>query len=51
MTSGVVLAVGQSPKTEYAWFEVTAADDGGTPVARLMMQLRWMKGSSPLYAD
>jgi len=48
-TSGTVLAVGQSPKTEYAWFEVTAADDTGDAVARLLMQLRWMKGSSPLY--
>ena len=47
--SGTVLAVGQSPKTEYAWFEVTASD-GFTPVACLVMQLRFMKASSPLYA-
>ena len=50
VVSGRVLAVGQSPKTEYAWFETTAEADG-TPVARLLMQLRWMKASSPLYKD
>lgn len=47
---GRILAVGESPKTEYTWFEVTAADDG-VPVTRLLMQLRWMKASSPLYAE
>ena len=46
---GRILAVGESPKTEYTWFEVTAANDRG-PVAELLMQLRWMKASSPLYA-
>jgi hypothetical protein len=45
---GRILAVGESPKTEYTWFEVTASDDRG-PVAELLMQLRWMKASSPLY--
>ena len=47
---GRILAVGESPKTEYTWFEVTASD-GGMPVARMLMQLRWMKASSPLYAE
>lgn len=46
---GRILAVGESPKTEYTWFEVTASDDRGV-VAELLMQLRWMKASSPLYA-
>ncbi|HZU71655.1 MAG TPA: hypothetical protein VE990_02675 [Acidimicrobiales bacterium] len=46
--SGTVLAVGQSPRTEYAWFEVEAADEAG-PVSGLVMQLRWMKASSPQY--
>lgn len=45
---GRILAVGESPKTEYTWFEVTASD-GDVPVARMLMQLRWMKASSPLY--
>ena len=41
-------AIGESPKTEHAWFEVTASDSG-TNVATLFMQQRWMKASSPLY--
>ncbi|MEN3273611.1 MAG: hypothetical protein V7636_2372, partial [Actinomycetota bacterium] len=45
---GRILAVGESPKTEYTWFEVTASDDRGA-VATMLMQLRWMKASSPLY--
>jgi hypothetical protein len=47
--AGRVLAVGESPKTEYTWFEVTAAQDGA-PVTTMLMQLRWMKASSALYA-
>ena len=47
--SGQILALGQSPRTEYAWFEVTAARDG-RDVAGMMMQLRWMKASSPAYS-
>jgi hypothetical protein len=47
---GRILAVGESPKTEYTWFEVTASD-AGTPVSRMLMQLRWMKASSELYAS
>jgi hypothetical protein len=43
-------AIGESPKTEHAWFEVTASD-AGTTVATLFMQQRWMKSSSPHYAD
>ena len=46
---GTVLAVGESPKTEYAWFELTASD-AGRPVTRLLMQLRFVKSSSPAYA-
>ena len=47
---GRILAVGESPKTEYTWFEVTASD-AGTPITTMLMQLRWMKASSPLYGD
>jgi len=47
--SGTILALGESPKTEYAWFELTASD-GDRPVARLFMQLRFVKSSSPAYA-
>jgi hypothetical protein len=46
---GQVLAVGESPKTEYVWFESYANDPDGTRIAEMRMQLRWMKASSPLY--
>jgi hypothetical protein len=47
---GSILALGQSPKTEYMWFE-TALDepDGGQRVAEMRMLLRFMKASSPKY--
>jgi hypothetical protein len=41
-------AIGESPKTEHAWFEVQAFD-GPIHVATLFMQQRWLKGSSPRY--
>jgi hypothetical protein len=44
-----VAAVGQSPKTEYIWFDSVATDDGG-PAASMRMMLRFMKASSPAYA-
>jgi hypothetical protein len=47
---GRILAIGESPKTEYTWFEVQASNADGT-VAEMVMQLRWMKASSPQYAD
>ena len=46
--SGQIVAVGQSPKTEYVWFD-TAADDGDRRVAEMRMLMRWMKASSPRY--
>jgi hypothetical protein len=48
---GEVVAVGSSPKTEYVWYDTRALDDSGRLVASMRMQLRWMKASSPLYAD
>jgi len=45
-----VAAVGQSPKTEYLWFDALASDADGRGVASMRMQLRFMKASSPLYA-
>lgn len=48
---GNVVAVGQSPRTEYVWFECYAAREDGTHVAEMRMQLRWMKDSSPLYTS
>lgn len=48
---GEVVAVGASPKTEYVWYDTRATDESGRLVASMRMQLRWMKASSPLYAD
>ena len=46
---GKVVSVGQSPKTEYLWFETLLSDRTGRPVAGLLMQMRWMKASSKLW--
>ncbi len=47
--TGTILAVGQTPKTEYIWFDTEARDADDRPVAGMRMQLRWMKASSELY--
>ena len=47
--SGRVLALGQSPKTEYLWFDSLAKDEQGRDVASMRMLLRFMKASSPRY--
>jgi hypothetical protein len=47
--SGQVVSIGDSPKTEYFWFE-SALDDGGTRIAEMRMLLRFMKASSTLWA-
>ena len=49
--TGEVVAVGASPKTEYVWYDTRAHDSDGRLVAAMRMQLRWMKASSPLYAE
>jgi hypothetical protein len=48
--SGRVLAVGQTPKTEYLWYEALMRD-GNTDVASMLMMLRFMKASSQLWRD
>jgi hypothetical protein len=51
VASGEVLAVGETPKTEYFWYESALAEpDSGERVARMIMMLRFMKGSSPLWS-
>lgn len=47
---GEIIAVGESPKTEYVWFESYADSLDGLRVAEMFMQLRFMKDSSPLYS-
>ena len=49
--TGTVLAVGQSPKTEYVWFDTEARQKDGALVGGMRMQLRWMKASSDLYGS
>lgn len=49
--SGSILALGQSPKTEYMWFETALNGAAGKRVAEMRMLLRFMKASSPLYKD
>ena len=48
---GAVLDVGESPKTEYRWWDATASDEGGRVVARMRHLLRFLKASSPLYPE
>jgi hypothetical protein len=47
MAGGEVVARGQSPKTEYIWYE-SYLEDAGKRVAEMLMQLRYMKGSAEL---
>ncbi len=44
-----VVCVGQSPKTEYVWYEQKAFDSSSDLVVTLLIQSRAMKASSPLY--
>jgi hypothetical protein len=45
-----VVCVGQSPQTEYVWYESTATNESGDLVATMLIQSRAMKSSSPSYA-
>jgi hypothetical protein len=47
-SGGTLRYAGETPKTEYAWFD-TWADDGDTRVVEMRMMLRFMKASSPVY--
>ena len=47
---GKVLAVGDTPKTEYLWYESTLRDmRTGRDASRMLMMLRTMKASSKLW--
>jgi hypothetical protein len=47
-----VLALSESPKTENVWYRAWAADPAsGEDVSSMLMYLRYMKGSSKLYAE
>jgi acyl dehydratase len=47
--TGRVIGVGESPKTEYLWWDAEAVDDDGRVAARMRHLLRFLKASSPLY--
>ena len=45
-----VLAVSETPKTEYLWYESTLSDPaGGDDIASMLMMLRFMKASHPAW--
>lgn len=46
---GTVVGVGESPKTEYCWWDATAHDEKGVEAARVRHLLRFIKTGSPLY--
>lgn len=47
---GRILAVGETPKTEYFWYESTLSDPAtGGDVAAMLMMLRFMKASHPAW--
>ncbi len=45
------MALGQSPKTEYMWFETALDEKSSKRIAEMRMLLRFMKASSPKYND
>ena len=46
-----VVCVGQSPKTEFVWYDTRAVNESGETVATMRMQSRIMKDSSPAYQN
>ena len=50
-TTCQVLAVSETPKTEYLWYESKLNDAAGVEVAHMLMMLRFMKASSALWKD
>jgi hypothetical protein len=50
LVQGTILATGETPKSEYLWWESRLRDVAtGEPVAEMLMMNRWMKASSELY--
>jgi hypothetical protein len=48
---GKVVGVGDSPKTEYLWWDAVARDDRGVAVVTMRHLLRFLKATSPLYPE
>lgn len=52
LARGRVLAISETPKTEFFWYESTLTDPvEGKDVASMLMMLRFMKASSPLWTS
>jgi hypothetical protein len=52
VVDGTVLSLGVTPKTEYVWFETLLREhEGSEAVASMIMMLRFMKASSPLWTE
>ncbi len=50
-SGGTLLHAGQTPKTEYLWFDTWADDETGKRVVEMRMMLRFMKASSKKYQE
>lgn len=48
---GNIVTTGQSPRTEYFWFDTEMDDLEGRRIAEMRMLLRFMKASSELYRE
>jgi acyl dehydratase len=46
-----LVAVGSSKRSEYAWYEARLLEKDGTLIAKTTTQMRFLKKSSPLWAD
>ena len=46
-----VMSLGQRSQTEYLWYETDAFDYLGDMVARMLIQSRALRASSPAYQD
>jgi len=49
VVEGRVVGVGESPKTEYLWWDATSSSEDGVVVARMRHMFRFIKASSSLY--
>jgi hypothetical protein len=47
--TGKYICIGESPKTEYAWYDSALHDKDGQLIAEMRHMTRWMKASSPLW--
>lgn len=46
-----LVAIGSSKRSEYAWYEARLLETDGTLIAKTTTQMRFLKKSSPLWAD